>query len=121
MECASLTLAGALHPDASTVGVDDELAEREAEPRTPRPWHVRTFRSLELSENHLMVLLGNTRSIVRDREQDRIRAVAPGIEMQRHRRRRMGQRILDEVAEHALEQMLIDLDDGCVVGDIDRR
>src|SRR6185295_18608925 len=114
---AALPVAGALNPDAAAVRFDDELAEGEAEPRAPRARHVWILHALELAEDHLVILAGDSRPVVGDGEQDPI-AVAPRRQLKRHRGRRVRERVLNEVAEHALEQRLVRLEYGSVVGDV---
>src|SRR6185503_1140627 len=55
VERASLPFARALHPDAAAVCFDDELAEREAEPRAAGARNVRVLHALELAEDHLVI------------------------------------------------------------------
>src|SRR5690349_9587483 len=47
---------GALHPDAATMRVDDELAEGKAKTGAARPWNALRLDAFELAKDHLVVL-----------------------------------------------------------------
>src|SRR5690349_24173244 len=95
VERAALPLRSTLDPDAPAVRLDDELAEGEAEPRAPHARDVQRLHLLELAEDDVVVLRGNSDPVVRYGEE---RALAFGARAERdgHGTRRMRQRVLNE-------------------------
>src|SRR5687767_9427899 len=110
----------ALHPDAPAVGLDDELAERQAEPRAADARDVGCPDLLELPEDQLVVLRRNAWAIVRHGEEHSI-TIFSHREVQRHGVRGMRQGILDQIADHALDERAVGVEHRGVISDVDGR
>src|SRR5258708_4211258 len=102
MERTADHVLAALHPDPATMRLDDELAEREAEPRAAHARNVRRLYLFELAEDDVMVLRRNAHAVVGDGKERPV-VLLSCAERDRHRARRVRQRVLHEIAKDPLQ------------------